>query len=224
MEQSADNHCHTLHHTHLERELEEEGEKGKERLAAAHAGLARAQVKRNCMDTLREMERRRAVAEGEGRGGAAQVHCRRWWDGHGKQPLVELMEMCCVCACVHTCTCTCTCVCVCVCVHAHACVHACMCVCVCVCVCVYARVMTYSLLCTCSALCPPAGVGRSWWDLCQGEGAGGTDPQAGGVSPGSTHSPLHAPGGREGGGQTRKEGGGGGEQWPPIYWVSREVR
>ena len=75
MEQSADNHCHTLHHTHLERELEEEGEKGKERLAAAHAGLARAQVKRNCMETLREMERRRAAAEGEGRGGAAQVQC-----------------------------------------------------------------------------------------------------------------------------------------------------
>ena len=79
MEQSTDDHCHTLHHSLLERE-EGEGEREREgrrgRLAAAHGGVARAQVKRNCMEALREAERRRAEDEEERREGEEEV--RKW--------------------------------------------------------------------------------------------------------------------------------------------------
>ena len=78
MEQSADNHCHSLQHSVLEREKEEgegerEGEGRRGRLAAAHGGAARAQVRRNCIETLMEAEQRRAEDEEERREGEEEV-------------------------------------------------------------------------------------------------------------------------------------------------------
>lgn len=63
MEASADDRYHSLHHSQLERETEEEEEREKTQLAAAQASLAATQVRLNCTETMREMERMRKDEE-----------------------------------------------------------------------------------------------------------------------------------------------------------------
>ena len=63
IEEEIDDRRHSLNHSLLERELEEDGMKDKERLTTAQTNLATAQAKQNCLDTLREMESRRHEAE-----------------------------------------------------------------------------------------------------------------------------------------------------------------
>lgn len=63
MEESTDDRQHSLHHSQLEREVGEGLEKERERLTAAQASLAATQVRQNCRETVREVERRRREAE-----------------------------------------------------------------------------------------------------------------------------------------------------------------
>ena len=73
MEESADNRCHSLHCEQLEREVGEEGDREKGRLAAAQASLATTQARQNCMETVREVDRRRREVDESRREELAQV-------------------------------------------------------------------------------------------------------------------------------------------------------
>ena len=75
MEESADDRRHSFLRSQLERKVGEDGEREREGLATAQARLATTQVRQNCMETLREVERRRGQVEERENQDLAQVSC-----------------------------------------------------------------------------------------------------------------------------------------------------
>ena len=63
MEEEVDERRASLERSQVEREREEGGGRERERLAAAQARLAAAQVQQGCVETVMEVERRRRVIE-----------------------------------------------------------------------------------------------------------------------------------------------------------------
>ena len=81
MDESTDKQHDSLYREQLEREAADLGEREKGQLSAAQVNLAMAQAKWNCMQTLREAERKRKSMEEKGREGVIQVPCRTYMYG-----------------------------------------------------------------------------------------------------------------------------------------------
>ena len=73
MEEEVEGRRASLERSELEKEREEGGGRERERLAAAQANVAVAEVRQRCVETVREVERRRGEAEEGDRETRAQV-------------------------------------------------------------------------------------------------------------------------------------------------------
>ena len=114
MEEEVEGRRASLERSQLEKEREEGGGRERERLAAAQASLAAAEVRQRCVETVREVERRRGEAEDGDRETHAQVYKTSWnldltpetflLIGFSVGMYCEPTVLVCVCVCVCPCT------------------------------------------------------------------------------------------------------------------------